>query len=829
MSLYQRSFFTGIGKIFSLPKLSIPLILTLGLTLGAVLTVIAISSSLLLKPLQGINNEEKIKTLSYKLVVSEELHISYWNFRRLTGIIEQYGDLGTWGAISAADETIRINNVNYAITSINASNTILDVLGAKLLLGEDVTKQDPEDYVWISYSLWQTAFSGLDSAIGKQIAIGEQTKIVAGVIEDVMAIDSDQKVLAQQTWRIHNLEKLQKQPETTNITGDIRSLLLKAQNESVQLPSHQELNEWIRNYIAQNVPAEVVPIYTRFIENNERTYDVENYRDTLIGDSKTLIVALFCAVVGLLVMATLNLLNLFIAHYQSRTKEFAIQLSLGASLFKMRTMVMLENLPSFILAAVSGIIVAGWVIKSLPVFAGDSLPMLETIHIDAYVIITALIVVLLLNVLFSVIALLDINKESLNDNLASSGKGIQAQSNQGVSRALMIIQLAIASILLTASAMLAMHSFKFVYKDLGYTLDNLHRVTAEIKDQAWLESLSDFENYQSSEIKAYKDRVSETLESIIPNSRVIIADEGAISDSLQINMYIPEDQPDKQIMFQNRGLSHEFFEAFEIPFLAGKNLTAEQIAQNEQRVVIDDTFAKLLFPELTLDEIVGKTIKFGNQENKREAIINGIVAASPTQPGLAQNNFPGVFFANLSVGERLSFIIKKSDDEPLSENEIIQVLQQSFPRLDEFEVQSLDDMWLELTLDTRVSLAVVLAMTGLTLLLAAIGVAGLTQMTTNHRKYELAVRMATGAKQWSLVNFILKDALVMLMLGLGIGFIVSVFAYDYIQQQLSMLPSFDWYAMAILDTGLITIVILSVLIPAWQIIKQDPMQALREE
>jgi ABC-type antimicrobial peptide transport system permease subunit len=120
-------------------------------------------------------------------------------------------------------------------------------------------------------------------------------------------------------------------------------------------------------------------------------------------------------------------------------------------------------------------------------------------------------------------------------------------------------------------------------------------------------------------------------------------------------------------------------------------------------------------------------------------------------------------------------------------------------------------------------------MTALTLLLAAIGVAGLTQMTTNHRKYELAVRMATGAKQLKLVNFILKDALWMLVIGLGLGFIISVASYEQLQNHLEMLPAFNWLAMTVLDLGLITIVLLSVFVPAWRVISADPMQALRED
>ncbi|GHG00454.1 FtsX-like permease family protein [Thalassotalea marina] len=825
MSLYQRSFFTGIARIFTLPKLSIPLILTLGLTLGAVLTVFAISSSLLFKPLKGVSNEKLITSINYHLLIGDGLpQIAFMNFQRLSNVNEQYGDLGTWGAMTTSEQSISINDVSYATTDITASDTILEVLGAKLILGDNVTKLDPEGYIWISESLWHSVFSGLDNVIGKQVTINDQSKIIAGVIEDVMAINSSRPVLAQQIWHIQNLSKLKNQPEQPDVNGALKTILLKAKHKDVQLPSEEEFNSWMDDHIKNNLQGDGVTMFLNFLKNTGRQFKTQSYRESLIGESQPIIITLFCAVIGLLIMATLNLLNLFIAHYQGRTKEFAIQLSLGASILKMRLLVILENLPSFILAAVTGVIVAGWLIKSIPYIAGDNFPMIESMSIDAIVIAVALLIVLMLNVLFSMVALLDINKTALNDNLNSSGKGIQAQSNQAISRGLMILQLAIASILLTASVMLAMQAYKTVYRELGFTIENLHQIRAEVIDQAWLEKVQTYDSYQTSEIKAFRDQIGNDIESLVTNSELIIAGEGAISNTISISVFTDELEPDRQIMYETRALSPKFFEAFQIPFLAGANVTQEQIQQNEKRVVIDETFARVLYPELPLEEIVGKEAKFMSEG----VIINGIVPTTINQPNLA-NHFPVAYLTSIGVGRELTFIVKLPEGQEIAKDELNQKLQELYPKLDNFEVKSLNEVWQDLTKDKRISLAVVLTMTALTLLLAAIGVAGLTQMTTNHRKYELAVRMATGAKQRSLVALILKDAVLMLALGLGVGFILSVFGYEYIQQQLSMLPSFDWLALAILDVGLLSIVVLSVLLPTWQVIKHDPMQALREE
>jgi ABC-type antimicrobial peptide transport system permease subunit len=188
-----------------------------------------------------------------------------------------------------------------------------------------------------------------------------------------------------------------------------------------------------------------------------------------------------------------------------------------------------------------------------------------------------------------------------------------------------------------------------------------------------------------------------------------------------------------------------------------------------------------------------------------------------------------VYSHRIQAFQNLQFTVMMPPGKIITAAMLKNELKRQFPRLSNFTVQTVNDVWDQQTLSQRISMWVVLTMTGLTLLLAAIGVAGLTQMTTNHRKYELAVRMATGAKQMKLVNFILKDALWMLIIGLGLGFAISVVSYEQLQKHLDMLPAFNWFAMSALDAGLIVIVVLSVLTPAWRVISADPMRALRQE
>jgi predicted permease len=829
MSLMKKALVNGVARIFSLPRLSIPLILTLGLTLGAVLSVIAISSTLLYQPLQGVKNESTLQTFQYRLKMSETLSVSYWNMNRLAAFSEHFADIGEWAGISPNDQDVLINETIYPTTSYSASNNILDILGTKLLLGDDVTIASPTKYVWISESLWQSAYGGVKSVLGKQLSANNQNYIIAGVIEDVMAISSNQEIFNQQVWFISDLNVVKTQPDNIgNVTNEIDYLIVKTLNGQAKLPTLQQTDEWLVDYVTKNVDGDNLQMFLDFLGGTTKELIEANYRSNLLGETEDLIIALFAAVIGLLLMATLNLLNLFIAHYQGRTKEFSIQISLGASLLKVKTLVLLENLPSFLLAAITGLLVTGWALKSLPLIAGDSMPMIDAIGINSTTIIASVAIILILSVLFSALALIDIDKKALANNLNSSGKGLQAQSNQWLSRVLMVVQLSIASVLLTASVMITMQSYQAVYQDLGYEFGNSYNVVVDIADDEYITQLRDWEVYQGSEIKTLLKDISNLIESKVADSHVVIPDVAPLSSELQVQAFQNPDNNDQRVIYQIKSLSSDFFSTFNIKMLAGANLTQAQIDNDEDRIVIDENMAKTMFPNLTNQEVIGKTLQLSPTSERPPLIITGVVANTISQTGLAEPlGLPAVYSHRIDGGSDLQFTVTMPEGKTMSAEMISDDLKRQFPRLANLQVRPLTDIWQQQTLNQRVSLWVVLLMTVLTLFLAAIGVAGLTQMTTNHRKYELAVRMATGAKQMTLVRFILKDAFWMLLIGLGAGFIASVLSYQQLEQQLEMLPNFNWLAMSLLDAGLIIIVMLSVILPAWRVISSDPMQALR--
>ena len=250
MTIYKAALIQGIGRIFSLPRLSIPLILTLGLTLGAVLSVIAIASALLLQPLRGVKDESLIRTLNYDFKMSDQITVSYWNMRQLANFNESFKHLGTWAGLSTSNQDITVDETKIHVTQHLASNNILDVLGTTLIQGQDTQIENVEDFIWISKTLWQNVFASATDVIGKQITINDKSYAIAGVLEDLLAAQSREPVLPEQVWVITDLNALIGQPETGSIGGQLQRILLKANNTTPVMPDLDSITRWMEDYVS---------------------------------------------------------------------------------------------------------------------------------------------------------------------------------------------------------------------------------------------------------------------------------------------------------------------------------------------------------------------------------------------------------------------------------------------------------------------------------------------------------------------------------------------------------------------------------------------------
>ncbi|RLV61496.1 FtsX-like permease family protein [Parashewanella curva] len=418
MSFYLRAIRLGIIRLFSLPRLTLPVLLTLSLTLAAMLTVVAISTNLIFKPLPDLHNEKDTYKLHFRLKANAGFSLNFMSNVAFANLAEKYQGYGSFASFKAAESNVNLFGTDYPVTHLEATDNFIADVGGRLLLGELPNKDNSAGGVWISQRLWQGVLNGRKSVIGESIKLGKDKKtfLIKGVISNFFSFKKHQKH-QQQVWQFFHLSDHIHQVEDNSFMNEWSTLFVRKN----KMFTDADMTAFWNDYMLTRKQGKFV-FPAAMMKTMQREQGIDNYRDTLLLEQKNMLLFLLATVVILLFMASLNLLNLFVSHYQQRTQELATQVSLGSSKVKLVAMAFCENTPLFLLSAVIGLISTAWLIRLLPDISGNNIEMLHLINIDWQTIMIAVFSVLTINLVFSVISISQFKAKYFYEYLTSGAK-----------------------------------------------------------------------------------------------------------------------------------------------------------------------------------------------------------------------------------------------------------------------------------------------------------------------------------------------------------------------------------------------------------------------
>lgn len=831
MSFYLRALRHGVLRLFTLPRLSLPILLTLSLTLAAVLAVVAMSSHLIFKPLPDIKDEKNLYVINRTMAVSQDMRVSMFTTKRLALLAEQYKGYGQFAAYQADEGSVKVHETNYPVSRFDASNNFMTMVGGTLLLGEQPNNVNTQNSVWISESLWQSAFQKSANAIGQTLQIDATSVQIRGVVSDFSSFNSDNdEKYAQQVWRYYDLAEKAAMPTQMSINGSL--LPLFRQTERAFTVDDME-SFWQQYYLDQG--EQLGPMKQMF-ESMAPESTATLYRDNLMEDQQTMLLFLLATVVILLVMASLNLLNLFIAHYQQREQEFATQLCMGASRNKLLVMSFLENLSTFLLAAVLGLLGAAWLIRLLPIISGGNIAMLELVQIDAITIAVAVAIVLIINLFFAFLSTRQFDEAQLISNLNNGNKGVNAGKVTRLSQVLFIAQLSSAAVILTGTAMLANTAYAELNINLGFEPGNtlIANVrlqnndgpvlnTAEIEEQAKQDPIATEQKtkqrYQGA--LEIKNQLEQAVLQVQPGITLLQSQGEPFNFNTVINM-TEDEQTRERFTYMTINIAPDYLQTYKLNLLAGQNMSQTQYQNLEPVALINETFAKQLSTDGTIESVIGKEV------SNRQII--GVVADNYTIMAKDQG-YPTMLYSysHDSPNFGITLAMQLSPEQRFDKHAIMQAIQYAHPQVIEVNARTLDERWAEQTMPQRVQFYFISALSLLTLLLAAVGSNGMAMSFTELKRFELAIRMATGASRLNLMKRTLKSFNSLLLSALAIAITLACGLYLALQSAIPLLPAFSWQALTIFTSLLIAIVFIAIILVVWRIINADPMRALREQ
>lgn len=831
MSFYLRALRHGVLRLFTLPRLSLPILLTLSLTLAAVLAVVAMSSHLIFKPLPDIKDEKSLYVINRTMAVSEDMRVSMFTAKRLALLAEQYKGYGQFAAYQADESAVTVNETNYPVSRFDASHNFMPVVGGTLLLGEQPNNVNTQNSVWISQSLWQSAFQKSVNAIGQTLQIEGTSLQIRGVVSDFSSFNSDNdEKYAQQVWRYYDLAEKAAMPTQMSINGSL--LPLFRQTERAFTADDME-SFWQQYYLDQG--DQLGPMKQMFESMNPES-SATLYRDNLMADQQTMLLFLLATVVILLVMASLNLLNLFIAHYQQREQEFATQLCMGASRNTLLVMSFLENLSTFLLAAVLGLLGAAWLIRLLPIISGGNIAMLELVQIDAITIAVAVAIVLIINLFFAFLSTRQFDEAQLISNLNNGNKGVNAGKVTRLSQVLFIAQLSSAAVILTGTAMLANTAYAELNINLGFEPGNtlIANVrlqnnddpvlnTAEIEEQAKQDPIATEQKtkqrYQGA--LEIKNQLEQAVLQVQPGITSLQSQGEPFNFNTVINM-TEDEQTRERFTYMTINIAPDYLQTYKLNLLAGQNMSQTQYQNLEPVALINETFAKQLSTDGTIESVIGKEVSLRQ--------IIGVVADNYTIMAKDQG-YPTMLYSYSHDAPNfgITLAMQLPPGQRFDKHAIMHAIKYAHPQVIEVDARTLDERWDEQVMPQRVQFYFISALSLLTLLLAAVGSNGMAMSFTELKRFELAIRMATGASRLNLMKRTLKSFNGLLLSALAIAITLACGLYLTLQSAIPLLPAFSWQALTIFTSLLIAIVFSAIVLVVWRIINADPMRALREQ
>ncbi len=789
-------------------------VLTLALGVGANLTVFLILYGVLLRPLPFSHPERLVR-----------LQRSYPNgvlAPAYSGTKFLFLDRSSRTLEAAAAYDYLPSNVNLVqsgeavpLKALRTSADFFHVFGMEPALGRGFTAADALPHAAgvavLSEGLWRTRFGGDPGILGKAITLGNQQYTVVGVGSSKFRLDARVDL-----WTPLPLaESAGDQSNQYNIVARMKPGVTRA-------VAADDLKRAL---------LEMKDVYPA-LWNQYEGVSVTDFHDSLVGDIRPALEILMGAVGLLLAIVAANILSLLLTRSIARRREMSLRAALGASGWRILRQLLAENAVLCLIGGVAGVLLAQVAAPGLMRLSPLELPAFSSLDIDGPALGFAALLTLACAVLFSVVPALEARRTQLNDSLRTGGTQI-APGRHLAQKSLVVGEVAVSLVLLAGSALLLASFWKLMHVAPGFE-------TARVLT---------FKNSFSNQQVATSAQFGQRLEELVRRAEALPGVEAAAAASnlpTQLVADLPFDIPGRKpnptavATYDEKFIpvTEHYFEALRVPVMAGRGLSAADAHGSGPVVVVNEEFAKRYFKG---ENAVGQHLHIGAMmgpgfEDPVREIVG--VVGDVKQGGLEQET-PGILYlpvgqipdklaqmSNGLLGTSWVVRLKTPDVDVTAGLRKIFMDNGQTPLL---SVEPLGEVVSASLARQRFSMILLSAFGLISLLLGMAGLYGVMSYTVARQTREIGVRMAVGAARGDISRMVLRDAGLLMALGVAAGIAVSLAAAKLLGSLVFEIAPRDPRMLAAASGLLLATGLLAAWLPAKRAADTEPMQALRAE
>ena len=820
------------------PGFTIVAVIILALGIGANSAIFTLINAVVLKPLPVTNPEELV----------------LFNSSPSEGTRTSDGDLrpGRWDLFSNASyhyfrahdksfqdlSAFRSGESRLSVRRVDASSSeaaqrasghlvsgnYFSVLGVNAMLGRVLTNEDDSPAASpaavLSNPYWKQKLNSDPQIVGRQLLLNGTSFTIVGVMPPEFfgirvrrSPDFWLPLAFQPQIELRKSALDDKNVSWLNIIGRLKPGISLEQAQA-------GVNVELRQFLTEESGSQL---------NDQRRLTIQNSYVTLESGARglsglrqfysTALRMLMVIVALVLLIACANVGNLLLSRAAARKAEISLRLALGASRWRLVRQLLTESLLLAVIGGVTGILLAQWGVSLLVSRLAATSPL--DVKPDTTVLLFTLGISIVSGVIFGIAPALRATKTDLTTALKEkSAAGRTGRFNLG--SVLVVAQVAVSLILLVGAGLFARSLIKLQQEDLGFNRENVLLASVDTR----------LAGYKPEELTAVYRQLYDRLSNLPNVQSVTIASfspmQGSSTNStVTVRGYTPNENENMAVA--EILIGPDFNETLGVPLLMGREIGLQDTPTSSRVAVVNQSFANAFFPN---QNPIGRRLTFEEDSDKDDFEIVGVIGDSKYDSAKEQPERT-VFRPILQVQDQQTFqnvFELRTVGEPLNlSNEVRAAVTEVNDRLSILNLTSLrlqtDD-----ALKQDKLIAQLVSFFGLLgLLLSCVGLYGIMAHAVVRRTNEIGIRMALGAERLNIIWMVLKESLLLVVVGLAIGLPASWAAARLISNQLFGLSPSDPLTLITAVTLLTLVAALAGYLPARRAARVDPLKALRYE
>jgi putative ABC transport system permease protein len=792
------------------PGFTLVAMLTLALGIGANAAIFSFINAVMLKPLP-YQDADRIVRVWEKPPDGDRNGISTLNFldwkNQNTVFTAMAAQTGGTSTLTGVDVPVQLH-------SPRVSSPFFDILGVKPILGRtfapDEDQVGKEHVVVLCNRIWKNRFGADRNIVGRTISLDNKPHVVIGVLPPMAAFDNRWADI----W-------LPLAFENKDMTRNFHWMTSWAKlKPGVTLDQARTQLKSVAARIEHDYPD----------SNKGWSVTIDRHQDLLVNqDLRRSLLVLLGAVGAVLLIGCVNLANLLLARGAARERETAVRSALGASRGRLLRQFLTESGLLALLGGAAGVgigFACVLILKAaLPQYM---LPAEADVQLDGSVLLFTAAVVMLTVVLFGLVPAFQASRVEMTHSLKEGGRGATiGSSGKRLQNALVVVEVALAFVLLSSAGLLIRSFNKLMHVDPGFETTNV--ITMDLPMAA--------QDYPGGpQIVSYLGQIMEKIQAV-PGVREAATTSALPLDGWGYGMpFLVEGQP-----FRDRSnrpacfykiVSPSYFSALGMRLIKGRALAETDTQAGVPVAVVDESMVKRYLKD---QDPIGRRILIeqvvpGKHELGPEIpwLVVGVVADEKVS---SLDDSSAGLYVSYKQGPVLdtSLVVRGAVDPNLLIKSVQTAVWQINKNQALPEIKTLEQIKSESVGSTRLRTFLLGIFAATAMVLAAIGIYGVLSYSVAQRTHEMGVRAALGATYWDQLRLVLRGGMLLTVLGLGIGIGGALVATRLLASLLFNVVPYDPATLVVAGTVLASVAFAACYVPARRATRVDPIIALRYE